>query len=558
MRGADRSRRRLVGLALLLASVSWTPGAGAHGGVVEEEDACLLRMGFLQAHFTLYQPEARGAEQFCESLPAAGSSLFVIEYLHDMMRRMTLDFRIIRDDQGFGAFANWDDVAGIADLQAQTVLHRRMPGQSAGVLALRHDFAEPGGYIGIVVAEHPDTGKVYNSVFYFAVGNDGYGLIPLFVGLAVAAQLGFWITTGSGQQLLHSVRARAHRTGRFRLSLRQGHDAVSLPCSSHAASCRALSSAMPAMLPGRKAMSVPSEEALNGLVGRRFPGGVYTIAHWENFLLTECTGAEPLPDGLAHPVALFHMPILGGGTSIKEMFTLGWAESDFSIGIESYDWEIRQPLLAETAYQVGGEVTAADRRAVEGRVFDRIQFRFDLTAPNAEIAAVVTITWHYRRSMSATPDMMPPPATEAAAPAQTVSAGQVAVGDEIPGWVMPAVRPERMRTMAAILRDPNPVHWDPAVVEQIGFGRHTINQGPLGLSYMINMLNDWAGPRSIRRIFMRFPLVVLDGDHITARGRVTGLRQAAGETLADCDIWLQRPNTEPPLIGTATVAIDPG
>ena len=30
-------------------------------------------------------------------------------------------------------------------------------------------------------------------------------------------------------------------------------------------------------------------------------GGRYTIAHWENTLLTDCTGAEPLPDGQVHP-----------------------------------------------------------------------------------------------------------------------------------------------------------------------------------------------------------------------------------------------------------------
>ena len=88
----------------------------------------------------------------------------------------------------------------------------------------------------------------------------------------------------------------------------------------------------------------PDPEEIRALVGHRFAGGEYTIAHWENFLLTECTGAQPLPDGLAHPVALFHMPILGANTSIGEMFALGQAESDFSIGIESYDWEIYEPL----------------------------------------------------------------------------------------------------------------------------------------------------------------------------------------------------------------------
>ena len=111
--------------------------------------------------------------------------------------------------------------------------------------------------------------------------------------------------------------------------------------------------------------SLPTAEEIRALVGHQFPGGDYTIAHWENFLLTECTGAQPLPDGLAHPVALFHMPILGAGTSIAEMFALGRAESDFSIGIESYDWEIHEPLREEVRYRVTGRITEADRRILE-------------------------------------------------------------------------------------------------------------------------------------------------------------------------------------------------
>ena len=131
----------------------------------------------------------------------------------------------------------------------------------------------------------------------------------------------------------------------------------------------------------------------------------------------------------------------------------------------------------------------------------------------------------------------------------------VTVGDEIPEWDMPSVQAVRMRTMAAILRDPNPVHWDPRVVKKLGYGDHTINQGPLGLSYMVNMLHAWAGPTSIRRIVMRFPKPVLDRDHINARGRVTAIRKQNGERVADCDIWLHREGTDNPLEGTATVAI---
>lgn len=138
---------------------------------------------------------------------------------------------------------------------------------------------------------------------------------------------------------------------------------------------------------------------------------------------------------------------------------------------------------------------------------------------------------------------------------QQTSNTRIKIGDQIPEWVMPNVLPERMRTMAAILRDPNPVHWDPASVEALGFGNHTINQGPLGLSYMMNMLHLWQGPRSIRRIIMTFPQVVLDGDHATAHGEVTGLRQENGEHLADCRIWLKVEGRGIALEGRAVVAL---
>ncbi len=79
--------------------------------------------------------------------------------------------------------------------------------------------------------------------------------------------------------------------------------------------------------------------------------------------------------------------------------------------------------------------------------------------------------------------------------------------------------------MAAILRDPNPIHWDRDAVDSLslGLGKRTINQGPLGLSYMINMLHAWAGPDCLRRIVMRFPQVVLDGECVVARGEITAV-----------------------------------
>lgn len=36
--------------------------------------------------------------------------------------------------------------------------------------------------------------------------------------------------------------------------------------------------------------TVPPQEEIESLVGYQFSGGAYRIAHWENFLLTGCTG----------------------------------------------------------------------------------------------------------------------------------------------------------------------------------------------------------------------------------------------------------------------------
>ncbi len=85
--------------------------------------------------------------------------------------------------------------------------------------------------------------------------------------------------------------------------------------------------------------SIPAEADITGLAGHRFPGGFYTVAHWENFLLTECTGAQLLPHGMVHPVALFHVPIQGAGTSIAELFALvNIGHYDIHTGLHNSGW----------------------------------------------------------------------------------------------------------------------------------------------------------------------------------------------------------------------------
>lgn len=133
----------------------------------------------------------------------------------------------------------------------------------------------------------------------------------------------------------------------------------------------------------------------------------------------------------------------------------------------------------------------------------------------------------------------------------------VQIGDSIPPWEMASVSAARMRTMAAILRDPNPLHWDRQAVAALPFdlGERTINQGPLGLSYIVNMLHEWAGPGAIRKLTMTFPQVVLDEECVTARGEVYEVTKEDGVHLAHCNVRLEHAERGVLLAGTAVVVV---
>ena len=146
------------------------------------------------------------------------------------------------------------------------------------------------------------------------------------------------------------------------------------------------------------AVDALSESRLEALVGHRFAGGRHRIEHWENFLLTDCTGSEPLPDGLVHPIVLFHVPILGVGTSITELFELGGVSGPGSVGLEGYDWEYVRPLVEDIEYRMEGGIVAAHRTTNdEGRVIDKFVFEITLFDDADRLAARVTNRWLLRR-----------------------------------------------------------------------------------------------------------------------------------------------------------------
>ena len=183
-----------ISWASALLATPWQP-VSAHGGVVEEEDLCVITISYLKAHFKIYQPLIDGHKEYCEDLPNATETIFVMEYLHDEMGRIPVDLRFIRDVTGKGRFARWSDVAAIDDIDSVTVFYQP-PIIEPDVFTVLHDFAEEGHFIGVVTAAPGDSERQHIAVFPFEVGYTGFGNWPLIVGILLALFLLYLINSG--------------------------------------------------------------------------------------------------------------------------------------------------------------------------------------------------------------------------------------------------------------------------------------------------------------------------------------------------------------------------
>lgn len=148
-------------------------------------EGCIIRMDFYSAHFSIFQPQTRAHREFCEDLPDVTESVFVLEYRHDSLREVPIEFRIIRNTSELGRFVRWQDIEAMGDLTPVTVFYEYVSPRADGVLSVVHRFADAGEYVGIVSAPHPSLDRMYHAVFPFSVGQPlwlrWYVLGPLFL-----------------------------------------------------------------------------------------------------------------------------------------------------------------------------------------------------------------------------------------------------------------------------------------------------------------------------------------------------------------------------------------
>ncbi len=86
--------------------------------------------------------------------------------------------------------------------------------------------------------------------------------------------------------------------------------------------------------------------------------------------------------------------------------------------------------------------------------------------------------------------------------------------DETLTWELRQVDPERMKVMALLLADPNPIHFDPEAAAGVGAPR-VVNQGPSTMATVYNLFEQARPDHRVARVSFRLLGNVLAGDSVS-------------------------------------------
>ena len=110
----------------------------------------------------------------------------------------------------------------------------------------------------------------------------------------------------------------------------------------------------------------------------------------------------------------------------------------------------------------------------------------------------------------------------------------VEVGEEIPTLTQ-EIRRDQINAYADASGDMNPIHRDEDFARSVGLPG-VIAHGMLDMGILARMVVAWAGdPRRVRKLGCRFAGMVVPGDELVCRGRVTNVRDG----VAELEIWAE-------------------
>jgi acyl dehydratase len=99
------------------------------------------------------------------------------------------------------------------------------------------------------------------------------------------------------------------------------------------------------------------------------------------------------------------------------------------------------------------------------------------------------------------------------------------------------------------------IHYDKEFAQSTGLDG-VILHGALKNAFLGQLITDWMGPQGVlKRLSCQYRGMDFPGSTITGKGAVTRKYREGGQSLVDCDIWLENPQGEKTTPGVATVAL---
>lgn len=93
-------------------------------------------------------------------------------------------------------------------------------------------------------------------------------------------------------------------------------------------------------------------------------------------------------------------------------------------------------------------------------------------------------------------------------------------------WRLDRVEAEKMKTLALILADPNPIHFDRDAAAELGTDGRLINQGPSTIAMIYNLFASRMPGSRVKRLEVRLLGNVVEDDEVT----VTATPQDGGDS----------------------------
>ena len=129
-----------------------------------------------------------------------------------------------------------------------------------------------------------------------------------------------------------------------------------------------------------------------------------------------------------------------------------------------------------------------------------------------------------------------------------------AVGSEIPPLVKKPT-PDQLLQWAEVSGDHNPIHFDEGFARSRGLPG-IIVQGQLVFSSLGQLLSDWTGEQGVLlKLSCSYKGMNFPEETLTCRGKVIKQYTMADKYYIDCSLWVENPQGEKTLSGTATVSL---